>query len=184
VTIDAKQAAAALGEIESIAHRVKQSRFYQFASWMLVLWGGLTAAGYVATFLWPRFASYAWSAVYVAGIAGSFAISAVNRSRSGVRTFDLRTFFALLLFVGFGIFVVAGLGHFGPRELGAFWPIYFMLAYTVVGLWVGPAFVAIGLSIAALTLIGYVLAGPWFDLWMAAVNGGGLVLGGLWMRRS
>jgi hypothetical protein len=184
MTIDAKEAAAALVEIESIAHQVKQSRFYQFASWMLVLWGALTAAGYVTTFLWPRYSWYVWVAVYVVGIAGSFAISAASRSRSGVRTFDLRAFFAFMLFLSFGVFVVAGLGHFGPRELGTFWPIYFMLAYTMVGLWVGPALVAIGLSIAALTLIGYVYAGQWFEVWMALVNGGGLVLGGLWMRRS
>jgi hypothetical protein len=26
--------------------------------------------------------------------------------------------------------------------------------------------------------------GDWFDLWMAFVDGGGLMLGGLWMRRS
>jgi hypothetical protein len=51
-------------------------------------------------------------------------------------------------------------------------------------LWVGHAFVAIGLGIIALTLIGYFLAGDTFDLWMAFVNGGGLMLGGLWMRRS
>jgi hypothetical protein len=51
-------------------------------------------------------------------------------------------------------------------------------------LWVGHAFVAIGLSISALTLIGYFFIGDAFDLWMALVNGGGLVLGGLWMRRS
>jgi hypothetical protein len=77
-----------------------------------------------------------------------------------------------------------GLAHFTPRQLGAFWPIYFMLVYTVVGLWVGNAFVAIGLGITALTLIGYFFAGPWFELWMAVANGGGLMLGGFWMRRS
>jgi hypothetical protein len=33
-------------------------------------------------------------------------------------------------------------------------------------------------------LIGYFFVGAWFDLWMAVVNGGGLVLGRLWMRRS
>ena len=54
----------------------------------------------------------------------------------------------------------------------------------MVGLWVGYAFVAIGLGISALTLIGYFFVGYWFPLWMAVVNGGGLVLGGLWMRRS
>ena len=42
----------------------------------------------------------------------------------------------------------------------------------------------IGTTIITLTLIGYFFAGPWFELWMALVNGGGLLLGGLWMRRS
>ena len=48
----------------------------------------------------------------------------------------------------------------------------------------GGAFVVIGTAIIALTLIGYFFAGPWFELWMALVNGGGLLLGGFWMRRS
>ena len=59
-----------------------------------------------------------------------------------------------------------------------------MLVYTIAGLWVGYAFVAIGLCITALTLIGYFFVGDWFEPWMATVNGGGLVWGGLWMRRS
>jgi len=28
------------------------------------------------------------------------------------------------------------------------------------------------------------MIGAWFEPWMALVNGGGLVLGGLWMRRN
>jgi len=44
--------------------------------------------------------------------------------------------------------------------------------------------VVIGLGITLLTLIGYFfVTGGAFLLWMAAVNGGGLILGGLWMRR-
>ena len=111
-------------------------------------------------------------------------ISASNHARSGIRTFDFRMFTAFLLFIAFGIFASRWLGHFTPRQMGTFWPIYFMLVYTIVGLWVGRAFVAIGGSIIALTLIGYFFVGGAFDLWMAFVNGGGLILGGLWMRRS
>ena len=37
----------------------------------------------------------------------------------------------------------------------------------------GLAFVAIGLCITALTLIGYFFVGDWFHLWMAVVDGGG-----------
>ena len=36
---------------------------------------------------------------------------------------------------------------------------------------------------SALSVIGHFLSGEAFNLWMAAVNGGGLILGGLWMRR-
>ena len=67
------------------------------------------------------------------------------------------------------MFCACWLGQFTPRQLGAFWPIYFMLVYTIAGLWVGQAFVAIGLSITALTLVGYFFVGTWFE----PVDGGG-----------
>jgi hypothetical protein len=182
--IDPKDAAAALGEIDEIARRVRRSRRYQLASLMLVLWGVLTFAGYSATWLWPRATTSFWIAVYVAGIIGSFAISTLSYPRAGVRGFDLRTALALVLYFGFGLLVTTVLGHFGPRQLSAFWPIYFMLVYVTLGLWIGAAFVAIGSGIITLTLIGYFFIGPWYEPWMAVVNGGGLLLGGLWMRRS
>ena len=181
--IDSKQASEALTEIDEIVRRVRQSRIYNLASLMMVMWGVLVFAGYVATWLWPRSGGIVWVAIYGMGIAGSFVISKYVHAREGVRTFDLRMLAAFALFVAFGIFC-SWLGHFTPRQLGTFWPIYFMLGYTIAGLWVGYAFVAIGLGITALTLIGYFFAGNWFDLWMAFVDGGGLVLGGLWMRRS
>jgi hypothetical protein len=82
----------------------------------------------------------------------------------------------------FGIFCCM-LGQFGPRQISTFWPVYFMMMYSIAGLWFGYAFIGIGLLVSALTLIGYFYAGNAFDLWMAFVNGGGLILGGLWMRR-
>ena len=182
--IDPGEAASALSDIDSIARRVRQSRIYQICSLVMILWGALVFAGNVASFLWPQFAGYVWLAVYAAGAAGSFAISAIRYPRTGVRTADFRMLVAFLLFIGFGIFTAKWLGHFSPRQLGTFWAIYFMLAYTLVGLWVGYAFVAIGVSIIALTLVGYFFIDAWFQPWMAVVNGGGLMLGGLWMRRS
>lgn len=183
MSIESREAAAALSDIEDIVRRVRQSQIYQLASLLLILWGALVFAGNIASFLWPRMAGYIWIAVNAVGIAGTFAIGAFGRARTGVRSFDIRALTALLLFFAFGMFA-CWLGHFGPRELGTFWPIYFMLMYTIAGLWVGYAFVAIGLLITALTLIGYFFVGPWFAPWMAVVNGGGLMLGGLWMRRS
>ena len=172
--IDSQQASEALSDINEIVRRVRQSRIYNLASLIIIMWGVLVFAGNIASFLVPRFAGYAWLAVYGVGIAGSFAIS----------TFDIRALAALLLFIAFGMFCCA-LGHLtAPRQIGTFWAIYCMLVYTIAGLWAGYAFVAIGVGVTALTLIGYFFVGPWFEPWMAVVNGGGLILGGLWMRRS
>jgi hypothetical protein len=181
--IDAKQAASALSDVEDIACRVRQSTIYDLNSMLMIMWGALAFAGYLVTYLSPRSAAVAWPTVYIVGIAGSFVVSAFGYTRTRVHAFDFRMLGAFLLFVAFGLFC-CWLGHFTPRQLGTFWPIYFMLAYTIVGLWVGQALVAIGLGITALTLIGYFFVGDAFDLWMAFVNGGGLISGGLWMRRS
>jgi len=54
----------------------------------------------------------------------------------------------------------------------------------MAGLWFGTIFIAIGLAVTALTLVGYFFIGEAFPLWMAFVNGGGLILGGLWMRQD
>jgi hypothetical protein len=183
MSIESHEAAAALNEIDAVVRRVRQSRIYNLASLIAIMWGALVFVGNLASHLSPRTAGYAWIAVYVAGIAGSIAISGFQHAQSGVRTFDTRIFTAFLLFMAFGLFC-CWLGQFTPRQLGTFWPIYFMLFYTIGGLWAGWAFVAIGVGITALTLIGYFFVGSWFELWMAVVNGGGLILGGLWMRRS
>jgi len=182
--IDRKQAAEALDDIDAIVRRVRQSRIYNLASLMLIMWGALVFTGYLVSFLLPRYAGYFWIILNAAGVAGSFAISAFGYPRTGIRTFDFRMLIAFLLFFAFGFLCTSVLGHFTPRQMGAFWPIYFMLVYIIAGLWFGYAFVAIGLGITTLTLVGYFFTGGWFELWMAVVDGGGLILGGLWMRRS
>lgn len=182
--IDRQQASDALSDINEIVGRVRQSRIYNLASLIMIMWGVLVFAGNVMTYLWPRSGGMIWIAIDVAGVLGSVAISALNYPRTGVRTFDGRMLLAFLLYGAFGFFFSVTLGHFTSRQLTTFWPLYVMMAYSIAGLWFGTAFVALGLGLSALILIGYFLVGDWFELWMAVVNGGGLVLVGLWMRRS
>jgi hypothetical protein len=181
--IDRHEASDALVEIAAIAKKVRQSTIYRTASANLIMWGILVFAGYVASYLAPRAAIWIWIAITVIGITGWIVLAAWKRQRAKVESFNARLLIAVLLFLAFGVFTIL-LGHFGPRQIAAFWPIYFMLVYTIVGLWTGTAFVVIGLSITALTLFGYVVIGDAFSLWMAFVDGGGLLLGGLWMRRD
>jgi hypothetical protein len=182
--IGPKEAVAALNDIEQIVARVRQSRIYDLASQIMIVSGVLVLAGNVANFLMPRQSGYIWITVNVLSVASFAALVSMSGRQIGVRAFDFRILTAFLLFYAFGIWCSSVLGHFGPREMGAFWPIYFMLFYCMAGLWFGRAFIAIGLAIIVLTLIGYFFVeGFAFLLWMAAVNGGGLILSGLWMRR-
>ena len=183
--INPKEAALALEEIEEIVQRVRQSRTYDIASRIMIMWGVLVFAGNLANYIWPRYGGVIWIAVNVTGAVGTFANSAFNHRQTGVLRFDFRIAAAYLLFFAFGIFCSSVLGHYTPRQMGTFWPVYFMLFYILAGLWIGRALAAIGLIITVLTLIGYLFVeGAPFLLWMAVVNGVGLVVGGVWMRRS
>ncbi|MEO6843104.1 MAG: hypothetical protein ABI192_20360 [Bradyrhizobium sp.] len=182
--IDSKEASEALSDIDEMVRRVRQSRTYELASLIMILWGVLVFAGNVATWLWPWQGYQIWISVDVVGILGTLATGAFTYPRTGVRTFNVQMLVAYLLFLAFGYFCSTVLGHFTPRQQGTFWPVYFMLFYSIAGLWFGYAFIAIGICITVLTLIGYFyIGGLAFLLWMAFVNGGGLILGGLWMRR-
>jgi hypothetical protein len=86
MNIDSQQAASALSDIDAIVRRVRQSRIYNLASLMLIMWGGLAFASYVGSYLWPRGAGYFWTAIYIVGIAGSFLISRFDQARKGART--------------------------------------------------------------------------------------------------
>jgi hypothetical protein len=184
--IGPSEAAQALSDIEQIVQRVRRSRTYDIASQIMILSGALVFAGNIATYLWPPYSPIIWISVNVANVLGSLAIIVFQFPDAGARAFDKRKMaMAFLMFFAFGLFCSAILGHYGPREMGAFWPVYFMFFYCLAGLWFGYAFIAIGLGITVLTLIGYFfVTGAAFLLWMAAVNGGGLILGGFWMRRN
>lgn len=182
--IDPKEAAQTLNDIDQIVQRLRQSRIYDIASQIMIAAGVLVAAGNIATLLASGQSATIWITVNVLTVASVAVLSSLSARQSGAQAFDFKVLAAFLLFYAFGILCTVVLGHFGPRELGAFWPIYFMLFYCMAGLWFGRAFIVIGLAITALTLIGYFfLEGGAFLLWMAAVNGGGLILSGLWMRR-
>jgi hypothetical protein len=183
IMIDPKEASSALSDINDMVARVRQSRIYDLASQFMVVAGLFVVAGNLLTFFVPRYAAYIWPSVNVLTLLVSAVVSMFDRRRTGVHSFDFRVFVAFVLFYAFGLLCTAVLGHFGPRQMGTFWPIYFMLFYSIAGLWFGRAFIYIGLGITALTLIGYFfITGDIFLIWMAMVNGGGLILSGLWMR--
>src|SRR5580700_7048262 len=135
--IDSKEASAALSEINDMIQRVRQSHIYDLASQFMVVAGLFVLAGNVVTFFAPGYSVVIWPAVNVLAVVVSAVISVYDHRRTGLRSFDIRILFVFVMFYAFGMLSTVVLGHFGPREMGAFWPIYFMLFYCIAGLWFG-----------------------------------------------
>lgn len=182
MTIEASEAAALIDDIELVRRHVRQSTFYRVAADVVIGWGALAVVGNLANWAQPRAGGWIWLAINLLGVAGTI-VFALGLRRRGL-SFDWRIMAALALFFAFGFLWSSVFGRFGPRELCAFWPSLFMFGYAIAGLWLGRAFIALGLAVTALIVAGYLFAGAWFNLYLAIVDGGGLILCGLWMRRA
>lgn len=182
MTIGRDEARAMLVDVGAVVARVKQSRIYRAASELLILWGGLVAVGDILEAETPAFAKQGWLALNGLGLVVT--VVWLARLRGCRRSGAVRFFAAFALFAAFGFLWSEGFARLGPRELAAFWPTVFLFGYALAGLWFGAAFTAIGLGLTALIVAGYFLAGDAFPLYLALVNGGGLALCGLGMRRA
>jgi hypothetical protein len=69
------------------------------------------------------------------------------------------------------------------RQIAAFIPLVVAVAYVLIGIFRGPRYIATGLVVAALTLLGFALLKEHFFLWMAGVGGAAMILAGIWLRR-
>jgi hypothetical protein len=186
MTLDRAAAASSLAAIEQTEQRTSRAIFYGIASAFLILWGVVTAVGYVATQAYPRQAAWTWPVLTVFGYAVTLVL--VLRQRTIMtpvqRLLGWRLILAQVALIGFGVLVAVVLGPFSGRQFNAFWPLVFMLGYVLAGIWVGRFFILCGVAVALLTVAGFWWSGTWFPLWMAVVNGGSLILGGLWLRRQ
>jgi len=66
--IDSQQASAALDDINDVVQRVRQSRIYQIASLIVVMWGVLVFAAYIAIYIWPRQGYMIWTIINLLGL--------------------------------------------------------------------------------------------------------------------
>ncbi|MGO8916740.1 MAG: hypothetical protein ACLQJR_12610 [Stellaceae bacterium] len=184
MTIDPKDAAASLSDIESVERRTHQAITYEHSSRQFLLWGGLVVCGYLFTFFQPERAYVGWVIVTALGLGGSFALrrwGPLTHSRDS--RLGRRLGYGQLVLVGFGLILLWLLWPIDPRQQSAFWPTLVMFCYVLAGLWLGTFFIVVGTSVTALIVIGYAWAGAWYPLWLAASVGGGLIASGLWLRR-
>lgn len=183
MSIDAREATASLNDIAEVERRTRQALFYFGSSTIFVMWGLIVAVGYGIEAWQPRSARTSWLVVTLAGCALTVLIIAL-RARSSPRR-DWRMLWAVVAFIAFGSAWSYILGPVAPaRLMYAFQPSLVMLGMVLAGLWVGRFILVLGVVGAALiAIVALAGGGAWLALWMAAVQSGTLIVGGLWLRR-
>jgi hypothetical protein len=180
MVVSPEQAVQTLRDIEETEARSRELHGYSVGSPHLILWGLVWIVAYGLTGLLPPHASLVWAVMILVGLTGSFVLAHGKAGFAGGWRYQA-TFFALFLFVA-ATYLVLPPTH--PSQFGAFPPLVVATAYAIAGIWWLPRYLWLGALLFALTLYGFFFLKPWFTFWMAFGGGGGLILGGFWLRRA
>jgi tellurite resistance protein TehA-like permease len=185
MTIDPSEAAASLRHIATIEQRTREAVFYAGSSAIFIMWGLVVACGYGLAEFYPRSANTTWLVVLAVGCAATALIIAVRTRTRPHEAHRWRIVWAMVALTAYGAAWSYVLGPIVPRPvLYAFQPSLFLLGMILAGLWLGRVFIVLGLVGIALMLVGYLQAEPWLRVWMAVVQSGTLILGGVWLHRN
>jgi len=181
--ISQNDAADALRDIDQTAQRSSRLYGYRMMSPHLIVWGCIWAAGYGASYVRPEWYAV-WPVLVTVGMVASFWFGSRTKPQ-GAAEFQWRyvaTFAAIAAFIT-AVFMI--LPPVTGAQSGAFFPMLVGLAYTLIGVWSrGLRMLITGVALTALTLFGFFYLQQYFSLWMAVVGGGGLVLGGIWLKAA
>jgi hypothetical protein len=183
MTLSPNEAADTLRDIAAIETRSQRVYGYHRASPFLILWGILWVVGYGLTAVWPQRGNAVWIAILAIGLAATFAIGSRGSAKvdaRGIRRAAIansRWVFPAIISSTFAV-----MGPVSGRQIGAFIPLVVAAGYALRGIWAGARFVVAGAVIATLVLGGFFLLPAYFELWMAGVGGGALILAGFWFR--
>lgn len=186
--ITRNEAVESLRDVERVSRRTHVASAYAVASPHLILWGLVWVAGYTGTGLTaPASWGWVWLPCIGAGSIGS-AILGRRAARSGAakpggsanpNARSLLMALIIMLFMG-SVYLVFKPSSMLPYLV--FPALIIALTYALVGTFGLPRFTWIGAGIFVMVMLGYLLAPGLMSFWLAAAGGGGLILGGLWMR--
>ena len=173
------EARETLREIQKIERNSKKFHGYRMASPHLILWGIIWVIGYGGTFLRPQWLQ-AWPLLSLLGIVGSVVIA---RRMADASRRDWRGFATGITIFAFIAAFFAVTGPLSTLAISATFPLWVAFLYALFGIWTrSTRLLVTGAVLGALVVIGFFALPRYFQLWMAAVGGGGLILGGIWMR--
>jgi hypothetical protein len=188
--ISKPEAASALRDIELVHRRTTRGGAYAKASPHLLIAGCVWATGYGACAVLP---TERWGTVWIplalAGVLGSYIVAyASHRADPGNPAAPAASAARILWMMATTMsFIVTTFLLFQPTDPVSFlvFPALVMaFVYVLLGSLGLPRFRWLGAGMFAMLIIGLSLQREAIAIWVAAVGGGGLILGGLWLRKA
>lgn len=179
------EARDALREVAQTSSRSLQSRGYRASAPHLLLWGVIWMIGYAAPVVFSGLGEgWCWMVLDIVGIAGSSVIAAHTPVPTDQSRGKLARLWGGLVIVM--VFVVATLAVMHPTQAAqyrVFPALVLGLVYGLFGVIVLPKFLWVACGVSLLSLMAYFFLQPYLSVCVAVIGGGGLVIGGMWMRR-
>ena len=187
MVISGVEAASALADIERVQRRTAVAAGYDLASPYLIVWGLVWLLGYVGCGMLPVAQwGYAWLPPIMLGSAASawFGVRTAARASGTAHRGALgRSLLATIAITVFLNCVSLVVGPIPPNSAIVIPALVLGLVYMLTGLATLPRFAWIGTIIFVATMAGFWFARPLLPFWIAGFGGGGLIVGGLWLRK-
>ncbi|HVZ29789.1 MAG TPA: hypothetical protein VG839_05310 [Asticcacaulis sp.] len=188
MNITKDEAARALSEIAQAEGRSHALFGYRIAGPIFVVWGVIWVICYAAmAVVPPQKWGLVWLPADIIGFAATIAIAGRGKRQAAIngdRGFGWRLLgsVALIMMFSAGLFLMV---HPTDRNIYLAFPALLTgTIYAAVGLWIWMRFLWVGMAVIGFTLIGFFFFPAYLAYWLAATGGGGLIVGGLLVRRA
>lgn len=187
MNITREDAASALREVDAATARSREARAYRIGGPHLLVWGVVWLVGYALTGLLPALGlirdaqiGLLWLVLSLLGVAGDLVL--FRQARAAARR-DIGRMLAPLAVFAFVAATYLVMRPASAAQYEVYPALVVGLTYVLAGLVTGARrYAVIGVLVFGLALAGYFLLGAWLPYWLAVVGGGGLIVGGLWLK--
>lgn len=189
MSISSEQAAQALREVEQTRALSSTLYGYQKASPHCFLWGCIWLVGFSLTDFFPNHINLVWIPLDILGIAcATYLVTRSPQARDERSPSKLnqtwRWLGSIFTIMAFFIAVQLVMQPTAERQVVSLIMLIVSMFYVLRGVWGSPRMGWTGIALAALTAFGFYEVHVHYDLWMAVVGGGSLILTGFWLRRT
>ncbi len=183
MNVSRHEAQETLKIIEDVAAQMRKAVAYGGAPYYMILWGAIWSLGFLSShFLVADYQGWNWLTLVALGTAISAYLGFRTRARVRVKT-EVRF---MLLWVAVMLYSMIWMWiarPSSPEQASLLIVTFMMFGYVVIGLWMERVFAWVGLSVTLFGLIVYLLIPEFYNLSMAFLGGGTLMLGGFYILR-